>query len=297
MIVKDYKNGIVHIKTSVGGSRIDVMRIDASKAKPYVIGSSFGGLDPASKGFIEGKRKSRSVKSLNTKYRLNGVFLENSFTSSRYGRKLKILWMSNGTFFSGVNEEKTDLQYINGPIVMDGIPIADILSSMPINKRSRWYYALKNGKSFYGQATGGKTSNQFKNEGFSYVIGGGAPLIINGVVISDSYPKGSRKKLWVDTLGFDDNQPIKPIGPIIASNNGDITYLIFAPGFSSWQTTASYLHEPSKFLKDIGFMRDGQVFNAVVYDGGGSPQLWIKGSGLLIPNSRAVPHRICLWGF
>ena len=310
----DYKNGIVYTQIKVGGHTIDVMRVDASQNKPYVIGSSYGG--PIGKPPYA-PRTAHSIEYLNGSLNGPGKVLNNKskvfpIGSSKKTKNLRLLWMSNGTFFGGSDEREGGHLRIQGPVVMDGSVISDISPYLvpDVRKRSRWYNAQAIQRPYYGQAVNGLTAAQLRAQGnWPSIIGGGAPLIDNGSIV--------QKDFWLKNLAFDGGQPgynrfgrpsPKEVGPIIASNKrGDVTYLIFASKnfFFSWDSIASYLHDPSKFLNDVKQPKDGSIHNAVAYDGGGSPQLWIRNYGILYHNEfystkprkpRAVPHRICLWG-
>lgn len=290
--VKPLSPGIVHVSGTtsggLGGAAFHAIRIDKTVAY-FVIGSSFGG--SSNPNDTRAYRTANSVGYLNSKLSLNKSVLKKNDPGNKSRKALALLWMSNGVFFGpNAQEKEGKMEPILGPVVMSGVPISDIAMFYTVQKRSRSYYAQKTQSPSYGDATGGATSTQLASRGPS-VIGGGASLISNGSVHNDTY--------WETTLGFDGRQPStdKAIGPIIASDAaGRLIYLVMFKYAYGWAEAAAYMNSPSHFLRDIGFQKDPGIQNAIVYDGGASPQLFVRGSGIVVPNSRPVPHRICLWG-
>lgn len=291
--------------TSSTGWVLDVVRVDTRAVGPFVLGSTlgsaFGGsTNPGS------RREAISLQSLNNKRELNKPLIVRIGSVNRI---LSPYWLSNGAFFGKDPAGETDgsFAYVLGPIVSSrgsgpSKTIADFESSVPIYKRERWYYAQVDQRPSFHKNVGGVSATRLAVT-YGSVIGGAGCLIENGRLNNLRY--------WMSKAGgaFDEpgNNQTFHVGPIIACNsNSRVLYLIMArfgssPKYVPWSRMAPYLHNPELFLKEIGCRGDGRILYALVYDGGGSPQLWVKGRGAggrgIISGYtvRPVPHRIGLW--
>lgn len=296
--------GIEYI--NVGNGDLHVVRITRDLAQPFIIGSLFGKAHPTRDGDrIE-------AKTLNQ-------FLKNSGAPDLYPtinnkkQKLVPLWVSNGTFWGLDSQDGYKDKFphfITGPVVQSAPKMRRANAPKGIgSKIKRWVHLhnlYRNGSvaGRYAQLQGYSTAlnirngkvqslpqNKYGSRSWQWVAGGAAALVENGVF-------HTTEGWWQSPQNgeFSSGQWYST-GPIIADNQGgpEAVYLIMhANKDRSWHQAAAYLQ--TQFLKDIGHPGDGSIQNAVVYDGGSSKQLWIRGKGEIPISPRDVPHYLCLWG-
>ncbi len=308
-----------------------VMRIEVGPASPFFIGSLTGKMKTVREnGRLIQKLPKRTLDEIAPREEKE-YSLE--LTAGGVNKKLLPLWISNGTFFGddcwnyNVNpKKKVPASWLTGPIVHRGKATA----SSPLNNQlsERWIFQQElnsNGNvdfSFNGRVNRKLLNPTVLNDvapllasmGWYSCIGGAGALIENGMPHSENfwYPPGKSSNPnsgqgggW---FGIDQTYCA---GPVIAINdradrkvlyilqdltpeNGDSR--LKAKG-RNWRQMALYLK--NNFLDDIK-RNDGSIKHALVYDGGGSRGLWVKGVGLVNNNGythdRPIPHHICVWG-
>ena len=231
-------------------------------------------------------------------------------------RFLKPMWISNGVFF---NDGLSNSTNVYGPIVHRGSAEVDVNAALVGGKNPdagirrnaqkkirRWYTDHHAAAPFaplgFFHNDPVKSAELLAQSEFE-VIGGGGILIENGVVHTGA------GNFWPSTAGGGfDGRVTYSCGPIIAqsSDTYPIYYMILSEEgnpkqFVNWDKMASYLK--NSFTSEINFLRNpllrtsSTIYNAMVYDGGKSRQVWVRNQGLkyVEPSKSPVPHYICLW--
>jgi hypothetical protein len=294
-----------------GTATLDVVRI-LPTARPFVIAPLLGKSLYHKPGQLPtvSTHQDRSLKAIEKYLRYRNYHIRwNGTIVDTYP-----MWVSNGTFFEMTNNDDTLPSLIAAPIVYESVGTNDPnATDFRKGKGKRWFMGQKPHlpHSQYmhidlQQNVQGLLSTKLADT-YLYLIGGAGALVINGKAMNDDFwesPSGG-KFITRDVLGSQGYSA----GTIIASNDAAIEhrihYLILCRSIIPWRELAPYLS--NDFIRDIGNAAgarppyDGKIQNAIVYDGGGSRQLWIRrphNMPSLIPGygTRPVPQFICLYG-
>lgn len=222
------------------------------------------------------------------------------------------MWVSNGTFFSEHN--KSPIRVL-GPVIHQGVALVDIKPDNFIQKNKSDAYNKKRANDIFQRLYSSQpinfpyravnierrtTANTIEDLRRSNreLLGGAGSLV-------------SDQKVQTSGGGFNTNASYSS-GPIVANSlQGRIHYLIYVNNTSyglSWSEVASYLTK--EFRDDLRGARfkeagkdaifyDPPIYEACVFDGGQSRQLWVRNQKkqMRIPNSKVVvPNYLCLWG-
>ena len=207
------------------------------------------------------------------------------------------MWISNGTFFS--EHTKRPVRVL-GPVIHRGQPIVDLRATMFKDKKKgndvfhRLYSNQVKRRPCDSVEINNRTNaNTIENLRISNqeLLGGAGSLISDG-------------KVQTSGGGFNDDAKFSS-GPIVAHTVGlvPVYYLIYVnnPSYGlHWDDVAFYL--TSEFRDDFRKSRkvsyyDPPIYEACVYDGGQSRQLWIRNQKRQMRFSGAiVPNYLCLWG-
>jgi hypothetical protein len=308
-------NGVTH-----------VVRIDMRHNKSFLLGSITGKVDRI--GTVDYVNKLKLTENIIPKLRTH------FYNFNVNGRTMIPLWVSNGTFFGDDcyesfevdNPKEKEDMIVAGTIVHKGDPIATSSPTIATPKRRRWGYFQDNNpwptaitdpgsNIVIARESTPHLASHYAGEGWTSVITGAGSLVENGRVKKREVAQtkaGGNFPIWIKTKG-NLHSPTYCAGPMIARNaDGNVLYLIQdrtpnngekgTNAGRDWGDMARYLRGGflghGSLLEDMKCReKDGTIWNAIVYDGGSSRSLWVRGSGIIggYETNRPVPHYMCLW--
>ena len=310
-----------HDQYEICSATVYIVRIDPS-FHPFVIGSI---TNEALYTFTEAARIISPIKAATVNSKIFNISRNKINMDGKASpilqddnRKLWPVWVSNETFFDHhvetndpVKKRSREYNYtkIVSPVVHEGFPVTDADRGRVGRPQFNRVYVNQ------PSASGGVVSirdETFKRVDFglrSYSekiydlaksnreLLGGAGLLVDRYISRAAYP--------VYLGGFQFTAAYSS-GPIVArslSKNGmPIYYLLYIRGDDglniSWDDAAKYLTGRfPKYLMDKRGVLDPKIYNACVYDGGGSRQLWVRNQRdkMKFEGTR-VPNYLCVWG-
>ena len=234
------------------------------------------------------------------------IYSSNNSNGGRYQAPKPVtlhpMWVSNGTFFS--EHDKSPVRVL-GPVIHQGVALVDVKPGMFTERGNdifqRLYSSQPIGLPYKAvnikRRTTANTIEDLRRSNRE-LLGGAGSLV-------------SDQKVQTSGGGFNTNVSYSS-GPIVANSlQGRIHYLIYVNNTSyglSWSEVASYLTKEFRDeLRGARFKEAGKdavfydppIYEACVFDGGQSRQLWVRNQKkqMRIPNSKVVvPNYLCLWG-
>lgn len=171
----------------------------------------------------------------------------------------------NGTFFNVNNDNQPLGVLISGDKYWN--PTVKTWDGLPVVSLKRYYFAInKEGKPVIGNSEG-KTAEELAKEGFSFLMGGGGPLVKNGAV-------NVNEQTLIDahfgpsTHQADVKRPRTAVG---IDKNGKLMFVTF--GNQSETNSGITLKELAKFM-----IKNGAV-DAMFLDSGSSTGMYVNGQG------------------